>query len=71
MSDNCYDKEEDRVGACLSSSCYPSVFETFLTIKIRNVDLHTGLSILESLSKDFSIKDIYITKRALMGGSGT
>ena len=71
MTDNYYNKEENRVGTCLFSSCYPSVFERSLTIKIRNVDLQTGLSILRSLSNEFSLRDILIKKRRLGGVSGT
>ena len=71
LSDNNYNKEEKTLGGCCFSSCYPSVFEISLTIKIRNVDLHTGLTILKSLSNEFSIHDILIKKRGLGGVSGT
>lgn len=71
LSDNNYNKEEKTLGGCCFSSCYPSVFESSFLISVKNVDLQTGLSILESISKEFSIQNIYFIKRGLRGGSGT
>jgi len=62
MSDNNYNREEECLGGLCFSSRYPSVFERPLTIKIRNVDLQTGLSILRSLSNEFYLKSILIQR---------
>jgi len=70
MTDNYYNKGEGCVGARLSSSCYPSVFENFFTIKIREIDLPTGLNIVKTISKEFSIRDIQIKEKSTRGDSG-
>jgi hypothetical protein len=40
------------------------VFESLFLISVRNVDLQTGLNIVDSISKEFTIRSIFI-KRGL------
>jgi len=46
-------------------------FEQIYLISVKNVDLETGLSVLNSISNKFSIREFRIKRKGLRGCSGT
>jgi hypothetical protein len=38
------------------------IFEALYVIKVRNVDLKTGLNIVDSISKEFNVHSIFIKR---------
>ena len=70
MESNFLLKEEDFF-AGFTSSCYSSILDTPIAISVKGVDLQTGLNIVVSLSKAFSIHGIFIRRslRSLPQGS--